>query len=190
MTTRNRRSRSAKRAGSDLTDHPFITFEPASKRKLNCFPDEDCLLQVLGHHSKKLQDWLPDDRAIDSIGKVFRLIPDASRKHYDLEPTGEAWTWHAILDLACQDAAWLKRDPKPIREQVERAPDVDKIVTIMQIVDQLTSGAILPWIGLWLFLLLFFLTVMFGAGYFIMWLQKITGHNFASGHSSGGHFFA
>jgi hypothetical protein len=162
-----------KPAKSNLSAHPFLTWSPGSKRKLDCLPDKDCLLEVLGHDGEKVTDWQPDDRAIDSTGRVFRIVPDATRKRYDLEPTGETWTWQKLLDLACQDAALLKRDTKEIRNRVESVPESDRIVAVMQSVDALPGAPVFVWIGVGLFLLLFFLVVMFAAGSIMMWLQKV-----------------
>src|SRR5262249_14738661 len=51
----------------------FVSYEPGDRRKLNCFPDEGCLHEVLGQIGKKIQDWKPDDRVIDSMGQEYRL---------------------------------------------------------------------------------------------------------------------
>lgn len=157
---------------SELSAEPFMSYEPGAKRKLNCFPDNECLLEVLGHQGKKLQDWTPEDRVIDRSGCLFRLVPNAKRTQYDLEPTGETWTWQKILELATRDATVIKKDPAAIRRQVERAPEAEKIRVIMQCVDALPSAPIWAWVGLGLFLLLVFLAVMCLGGLFFTWLLK------------------
>jgi hypothetical protein len=162
----------AKPPKSELSAEPFMSYEPGAKRKLNCFPDIECLLDVLGHQGKKLQDWTPEDRVIDRSGRLFRLAPNPKRTQYELEPTGESWTWQKILELATRDATVIKKDPAAIRRQVERAPEAEKIRVIMQCVDALPSAPIWFWIGFFLFLLLVFLVVMCLGGLVFTWLLK------------------
>jgi hypothetical protein len=163
-------SAAAKPAKSELSSEPFMSYEPGAKRKLNCFPDKECLLDVLGHEGKKLQDWTPEDRVVDWCGRVFRLVADAKRAQFELEPTGETWTWERILELATRDAAVIKRNPAAIRRQVDRAPEGEKICVIMQWVDALPTAPIWIWIGFLLFLALVFLAVMCLGGLFFTWL--------------------
>jgi hypothetical protein len=165
----------AKAAKSKLSPFPFLSYEPRSKCRLSCFPDKDCLLEVLGHGGKKLQDWTPDDRVIDSGGQVFRLAPDATRKQYELEPAGESWTWQNILDLAAHDAAVANKDPKALRQKVETAPEADRIRVIMQCVDELPSAPAWFWPGFILFLIVFALVVMCLGGLAMYWLLKWIG---------------
>lgn len=162
----------AKPAKSELSAEPFMSYEPGAKRKLNCFPDNECLLEVLGHQGKKIQDWTPEDRVIDWTGRLFRLVPNSKRTQYELEPTGESWTWQKILDLATRDATVIKKDPAAIRRQVERAPEAEKIRVIMECVDALPATPIWFWVGFFLFLLLVFLVVMCLGGLFFTWLLK------------------
>jgi hypothetical protein len=161
-----------KPAKSELSAEPFMSYEPGAKRKLNCFPDNECLLEVLGHQGKKIQDWTPEDRVIDWTGRLFRLVPNSKRTQYELEPTGESWTWQKILDLATRDATVIKKDPAAIRRQIERAPEAEKIRVIMECVDALPATLIWLWIGFFLFLLLVFLVVMCLGGLFFTWLLK------------------
>jgi hypothetical protein len=162
----------AKPPKSELSAEPFMSYEPGAKRKLNCFPDNECLLEVLGHQGKKLQDWTAEDRVIDWTGRLFRLVPDATRTQYELAPTGETWSWQKILELATRDASVIRKDPAAIRRQVERAPEAERIRVIMQCVDALPSAPIWIWVGFGLFLLLVFLAVMWLGGLFLTWLLK------------------
>ena len=157
---------------SDISSQSFLSYEPACKRKLNCFPDKECLLEVLGHDGKKLQDWEPDDRVIDSSGHVYRLVYRPQNKWYDIEPTDETWDYPKILEMAVEDAQLIKKDPKALRDRVDCAPDTEKITVIMQCVDDLPSAPVWVWIGVALLLLLFFLAVLFGGYYLITGLQN------------------
>jgi len=156
---------------SEMSARSFLSYEPASKRKLNCFPDKECLLEFLGHDGKKLQDWEPDDRVIDASGRVYRLVYRSQSKWYDIEPTGETWDYLKILEWAVADTEFTKKDPKALRNRVDRALDGKKIVAIMQCVDDLPSAPAWFWIGFGLFLLLFFLAVFFSGYYLVTWLQ-------------------
>ncbi len=159
-------------AKSDLSATPFLSYEPGSKRKLNCFPDKECLLDFLGHGGEKLRDWKSDDRVIDVSGRPYRLAESPDKKRYELEATGETWDWQKILALAVNDAALIKKDPIAIQRRVEQAPDTGKIHAIMQCVDELPAASFWFWVGFGLFLLLFFLAVFFAAGSLFLWLRK------------------
>jgi hypothetical protein len=157
---------------SDISSQSFISYEPACKRKLNCFPDKECLLEVLGHDGKKLQDWEPDDRVVDSSGHVYRLVYRPQNKWYDIEPTGETWDYPKLLELAVEDAQTINKDSKAMRDRVDRAPDAEKITVIMQCVDDPPATARWVMIGFFLFLILIPLAVFFGAYLLYVWLQK------------------
>lgn len=161
-----------KRLESEISSQSFLSYEPACKRKLNCFPDKECLLEVLGHDGKKLQDWEPDDRVVDSSGHVYRLVYRPQNKWYDIEPTGETWDYPKLLELAVEDAQTIKKDPKALRDRVDRAPDAEKITVIMQCVDDQPAAARWIMIGFFLFLILIPLAVFFGAYFLYVWLQK------------------
>ena len=154
--------------------HAYASYEPGDERKLNCFPDQDCLNEVLGHRGKKLQDWQPDDRMIDTAGREYRLIHRPEKDCYDLEPTGETWSYERLLDVAEADARLARKDPIALRRRVEEAPAEKKMAVLMQGIDDLSAvssfGARLAMAGFILFLLLFFVAVMFGAAKVMMWL--------------------
>jgi hypothetical protein len=166
-------AREIKPLKSDISSKSFLSYEPAARKcKLNCFPDKECLLEVLGHKGKKLQDWEPDDRVVDASGRVYRLVYRPDNKWYDIEPAGETWDYAKLLELAIEDAQCIGKDTKDMRDRVDLAPEAEKITAIMQYVDALPSTRVGPWIVAILFLLLFFLTVFFGAGYLFTWLKK------------------
>ncbi len=159
-------------SGESPAGMSFLSYEPACKRKLNAFPDEDCLKQVLGQDGEKVQDWKPNDRIIDSNGRVYRLIPKRNRKSYDMEATGETWDYQKAFDLAVADANLLKRDSKALRQRVEESPEEKKLAVIIDYVDRLPAGPKWFWFALALFLILFFLAVFLGSGWLFMRLQK------------------
>jgi hypothetical protein len=168
----SKRKRRSKTAG---LPHGFLSYEPAGKWKLNCFPDEDCLMDVLGHNGKKLLEWKSDDRIIDSAGRVHRLVNNAEKNCYDLEPTGETWTCQQLLDLAESDARLLKLDPTPMSRKVNDASPDKKMAVLMQCIDERSANSLaarLAMAGFFLFLLAFFLVVAFIAGKFFLWLRK------------------
>ncbi len=156
--------------------HAFVSYEPGFKRKLNCFPDQECLDEVLGHDGKKIQDWKPEDRIIDSDGKEYRLINRPKKKCYDLEPTGQTWSLERLLEAAEADARLIKKDPNALRRQVNDAPPEKRMAVLMKCIDDLpalgTLKAKLALAGFLLFLLLFFLAVMFGVGKIITWFGR------------------
>ncbi len=159
-------------AKSPGSSGPFLGYAPHYERKLSFFPDKECLLESLGHGDEKIQDWEPNDRVVDSSGRLFRLVRFAKQKRYDLELTGETWDWQKILALAVADAAIIKRDPNGIRNRAEQAPDGEKISVIMRCVDELPAAPCWMLIGLGLFLLLFFLAVVFATYHVITWLHS------------------
>ena len=108
---------------------------------------------------------------IDASGRVYRLVYRSQSKWYDIEPTGETWDYLKILEWAAADTEFTKKDPKALRNRVDRALDGKKIVAIMQCVDDLPSAPAWFWIGFGLFLLLFFLAVFFSGYYLVTWLQ-------------------
>jgi hypothetical protein len=166
------RAKEIKPLESEISSQSFISYEPACKRKLDCFPDKECLLQVLGNDSKKLQDWEPDDRVIDASGHVYRLVYRPQNKWYDIEPTDETWDYPKLLELAIEDAQIIKKDSRALRDRVDRAPDVEKITVIMQCVDDPPAAARWVMIGFFLFLILFALAVFFGTAFLFLWLQN------------------
>ncbi len=157
--------------------HAFVSYEPGSPRKLNCFPDKQCLHEVLGQKGKKLQDWQPEDRVIDTSGHEYRLVPSAERKSYELEPTGTKWTCEQLLDVAETDARLIKTDPATLRRQVEQVPADRKMAVLMNGIDDFATGR--PWVvsgaelGFVLFLVLFFLVVGFVAWKLLSWLHTL-----------------
>jgi len=152
--------------------HAFATYEPANKRKLNCFTDREELLEVLGHGGKKLQDWMPQDRVIDTAGREYRLIQSSNRKSYSIEPTGETWSCEKLLELAEADLRLIKKNPHAIRRAVDAAPPDRKMAVLMKGIDDLPMGPRWAIIGLVLFLILFFLTVLFVTVKIVLWFQK------------------
>ena len=154
----------------------FVSYEPEDKRKLNCFPNERCLLEVLGQKGKKLQDWKPADRVIDSVGREYRLVKRPDKDCYDIEPTGETWSCEKLLTVAEADARLIKKDPDALRRQVDDAPAEKKMAVLMKSIDDLSNGMSLKgrmfMTGFVLFLILFFITVVFVADKIIVWFQK------------------
>jgi hypothetical protein len=156
--------------------HAYVSYEPGSGRKLNCFPDQDCLDQVLGHDDKKIQEWKPDDRIIDSDGKEYRLLNRPEKKCYDLEPTGQTWSLGRLLEAAEADARLIKQDPNALPQRVNDAPAEKRMAVLMKCIDDLpafgTPKARLFLAGFILFLLLFFFAVMFGVSKVITWFGR------------------
>jgi hypothetical protein len=163
-------ARKIKPLKSDISSQSFLSYEPARKRKLNCFPDKECLLEVLGHKGDKLQDWEPDDRVVDTSGHVYRLVYRPQNKWYDIEPTDETWDYAKLLELAIEDAQTIKKDTKAMRDRVDLATDAEKITVIMQCVDDPPAAARWVMIGFFLFLILFALAVFFGTAFLSVWL--------------------
>ena len=60
--------------------HGFASYEPGSKRKVNVFPDKECLMEVLGHDGNPLQQWQPEDRMVDATGREYRLVKRTGQK--------------------------------------------------------------------------------------------------------------
>jgi hypothetical protein len=157
------------------TSYPdgYASYEPGSKRKLNVFPDKECLQEVLGQDDgKPLQEWQPDDRVIDAAGREYRLTKQPSKQGYDLDPTGETWSYERLLDVAEEDARLLKRDPEEIRSQVADAPESERMAVLLKVIDELPVGVWWVWPVFFLFLILFFLAVVFVAGKFFIWASN------------------
>ncbi len=151
---------------------PFLTYEPANKCKLTCFPDKQCLLDFLGHIGKSMQDWTPEDRAIDSSGRVFRFVHNPKREWYNLEPTGETWDHEKILALVIADGRLSKCTPETLRQRVAAVPDAQKIRTILDSMDSIDSGSTRALVGLLVFLLLFGAGVFYLTLRIVNWLSK------------------
>lgn len=150
--------------------HGFVSWEPGCTRKLNCFESRNELDGFLGHDDgKPLQDWKPDDRIIDAMGQEYRLVPNTDKTRYDIEATGETWTWERLLDAAASDAQLLKKDPGALRRRVTDVPVENRIPVLMQCVDELPAGPFWAVAGLILFLVLFFFAMFFGC----MWLYNL-----------------
>ena len=152
--------------------HGFVSYEPGFKRKLNAYPDKECLLEVLGHDGKPLQEWKPDDRVIDAAGREFRLVKDPGKNRYDLDATGETWSCERLLEAAQADARLLKKDPEALRRQLDDVAADEKLPVLIKSIDDQPMGPRWAIAGFFLFLLLFFVAVMFAAGKIFMWLQK------------------
>src|SRR5579859_6865468 len=100
----------------------YASYEPGSKRKLNVFPDKECLDDVLGtNDGKPITQWKSEDRIIDISGREYRLLKEPNQKSYALDPTGETWSYERLLGVAEADAQLLKRDPAMLRRQVNDA---------------------------------------------------------------------
>jgi hypothetical protein len=147
----------------------FLSYEPASKQKLNCFATRVDLEQFIGHGGKALQQWKPDDRIIDAQGQEYRLTPNALKTRYELDPTGETWSWESLLELAVTDAELRRDDPDSLRCRVTDAPAENRIPVLMKCVDQKAMDSWSSCIAITLFLLVFFLAVVFGG----IWLFKM-----------------
>jgi len=150
----------------------FASYEPGDKRKLNVFPDKECLMEVLGHKGAPLQEWKPEDRVIDATGCEYRLVKEPGKKSYDLDPTGETWSYERLLDAAEADARLLKKDPGTLRRRLDDVAAEDRMAVLMKCIDDQPVGPRWVMAGLFLFLALFFLAVMFGAGAIFVWLQN------------------
>jgi len=155
--------------------HAYASYEPASKRKLNCFPDRSCLLQVLGHDGKKIQEWKPEDRVIDASGQEYRLVSRPDNQCYDIEPTGQTWSCEKLLDVALADARLTGKDPNALHRAVTDVPVEKRMAVLMKCIDDLPVAPRRALIGFALFLLAFFLAVAFVAYKIVTWLQSKTG---------------
>jgi hypothetical protein len=153
--------------------HAFATYEPAFKRKLNCFEDKECLLDALGHDGQGIQEWTPEDRVIDSAGREYRLVQQPSgKKRYGIEPTGNSWSCERLLDVAVADTRLLKKDENALRRRVTDAPAEKRMAVLMKCIDELPAGPKWAIISLILFLIFFFLVVLVGTYKLVTWLQK------------------
>jgi hypothetical protein len=166
---RRRAAGPAKAAG---LPHGFASYEPDCKRKLNAFPDRECLMEVLGHQGKPLQEWKAEDRVIDASGREYRLVKPAGKNRYDLDPTGQTWSYERLLEVAQADIRVLKKDPEALRRQLDDVPADEKLAVILKGIDDQPMGPRLVMAGFILFLVLFFLAVLFGAGEIVNWLLK------------------
>ena len=152
----------------------FASYEPGSVRKLAFFPDKDAVLQFLGHDDEKpLQEWQPQDRMIDAVGREYRLRKDQDKNYYNLEPTGETWSCERLLNLIEADCRLMKKDPEVMRRQLDGVQENERMAVLMKCIDELPVGPrwFIP--ALILFLVLFFLAVAFGAGKLYIWLSNL-----------------
>lgn len=170
-------SAEAKRASGEAEaaglPNGFASYEPDSKRKLNVFPDRECLDEVLGHRGAPLQEWKPEDRVIDTAGREYRLVKEPGKKRYNLNATGQTWSYEQLLDAAEADGRLLKKDPKALRRRLNDVRGDKRMAVLLKSIDDLPTGPRWVVAGLLLFLLLFFLAVMFTAGMFFTWLIKL-----------------
>jgi hypothetical protein len=116
--------------------HGFASYEPACKLKLNIFPDQHCLDEVLGHRGKPLQDWKPEDRIIDVAGGEYRLVKEPDKKVYDLSPTGETWTYERLLGVAEEDERAAKKNPEALRRLLDEVAETDRMGVLMKALDE------------------------------------------------------
>jgi hypothetical protein len=128
--------RTAERRKPGSLPHGFASYEPGCKRKLNVFPDQECLDEVLGHRGKPLQDWKPEDRMIDATGKEYRLFKQPDKNCYDLDPTGQAWTPERLLEVAVSDIRSFKKDPEALRHLLDGVPEEKKMAALLKALDQ------------------------------------------------------
>ncbi|HWW00822.1 MAG TPA: hypothetical protein VNZ64_14085 [Candidatus Acidoferrum sp.] len=171
-----KKAQEAKRKVLSAYPHGFLSCEPACGPKLKCYRSKQDLFDILGtKDGEKLQDWKPDDRVIDSIGREYRLVPQPNKKSYDIEPTGETWSSEKLLALAEADARLLKKDADALRARVESAPTDKRIPVLMKAVDEMAPGSIWTVVAVGLFSLLFFFAVYFGLTKVIPWLLKQRG---------------
>jgi Protein of unknown function (DUF3592) len=131
--TRHRPAGPHKHAG---LRHGFASYEPACKRKLNIFPDRECLDEVLGHRGKPLQDWKPEDRIIDVAGGEYRLVKEPDKKAYDLSPTGQTWTYERLLGVAEEDERAAKKNPEALRRLLDEVAEADRMGVLMKALDE------------------------------------------------------
>ncbi len=115
--------------------HGFASYEPACKRKLNIFPDQQCLDEVLGHRGKPLQDWKAEDRMIDVAGCEYRIVKEPGKKAYDLSPTGEKWTYEQLLGVAEEDERAAKKKPEALRQLLDEVGEKDRMGVLMKALD-------------------------------------------------------
>jgi hypothetical protein len=166
------RTRAQGPAKAAALPHGFVSYEPDCKRKLNAYPDKECLLEVLGHDGKPLQEWKPDDRVIDATGREYRLVKEADKNRYDLDATGETWNCERLLEAAQADARLLNKDPETLRRRLNDVAADEKISVLIKCIDDQPMGPRRVMAGFFLFLILFFVAVMFAAGKIFSWLQK------------------
>jgi hypothetical protein len=171
-----KKAEEAKRKVLSGYPHGFLSCEPACKQKLTCYRSKQDLFDFLGtKDGEKVQDWKPDDRVIDSTGREYRLVPQPNKKSYDIEPTGETWSYEKLLDLAEVDARLLKKDASALRARVESAPAEKRIPVLMKAVEEMAPSPIWALVAVGLFILLFFFAVYFGLTKVIPWLLKQRG---------------
>ncbi|HTR42940.1 MAG TPA: hypothetical protein VMH87_15100 [Pseudomonadales bacterium] len=168
-----KKQRSPKRTKVEGLPEGFASYQPGFKRKLNVFPDKDAVLQILGHDDgKPPQEWRPEDRMIDTAGQAYRMSKEPGKKYYDLEPTGETWSYERLLGAAEADYRLMKKDPETMRHQLDGLPESERMAVLMKCIDELPVGPRWFMPAFFLFLFLFFVAVMFIAGKFFMWLQN------------------
>ena len=170
LATEAKRARGPAKLGS--LPHGFASYEPGSKRKLNVFPDQECLDEVLGHDGKPLQEWQPDDRVIDAAGREYRLVKEPGQKGYNLDPTGQSWSYEQLLDAAEEDGRLLKQDPEVLRRRLNDVPEADRMAALLKAIDEMPAGPRWAMATFILFLVLFFLAVVFVVGALFTWLEK------------------
>jgi hypothetical protein len=136
VQTREARQRAAGPHKHARLPHGFASYEPACKRKLNIFPDQQCLDEVLGHRGKPLQDWKPDDRIINATGSEYRLVKDPGKKAYNLDPTGETWTYETLLGVVEQDDQASKKKPAVLRDLLDEVAEKDRMAVLMKALDE------------------------------------------------------
>jgi hypothetical protein len=151
--------------------HGFASYEPGNKRKLNVFPDKDALLQILGHDDgKPLQEWQPVDRIIDAAGREYRLRKNPEKNYYDLDATGETWSYERLLGMAQTDGRLLKKDPEAMRHRLDSMPESERMAVVMKLIDELPVGPRWVMAGFIFFLILFFVVITFVVGIVVIWV--------------------
>jgi len=136
IRTRQARSRAPGPHKHASLPHGFASYEPACKRKLNVFPDQRCLDEVLGHHGKPLQDWKPEDRIINTAGCEYRLVKDPGKNAYNLDPTGQTWTYEQLLSIAEEDDRASKKKPAALVHLLDDVAEKDRMAVLMKALDE------------------------------------------------------
>lgn len=157
--------------------HGFLSYEPGCRFKLACYRSKQELHDFLGtNDDEKLQDWKPEDRVFDSIGREYRIMPRPNKKSYDIEPTGETWSYEKLLTLAEADARLHKKDPVALRQRVESAPDDKKIPMLMKGVEELQPRDAWALTFLGVFCLVSFFAIYFGITWFLPLVFRVLLH--------------
>jgi hypothetical protein len=165
-------ARAHRSAKAERLPEGYASYEPGDRRKLNIFPDKECLMEVLGHKGAPLQEWKTEDRVIDATGREYRLVKEPGKKCYDLAPTGETWSYERLLNVAESEVRRLRNDPEAFRRRLDGVAAEDRLSVLMKYIDEPSTKARWVMAGFFAFLVLFFVVVVFVAGKIISLFLK------------------